>query len=748
MKFEKIFLICVFILILSVSAVSAADENQTQDVSPLASQSEADALGGIDDYEIDYSENNVLRNGDNTLFIMFPSDATGSADITIDGKTTKHKITENGVIHIDYSDFTLGLKNITIKYNGDEKFNPKTVQGTFDIRPGVLPANYNDNLDYNNAYYTVCVPENTNGNFTYSIDGGVEKTVPIKSRTTKVTLDEQKLGNHYLNWKLNASGQVYSSYSSFNAIPAINFDYYSYAWIKDDNYLIVNLPSNVSGQLSVSLGNGKVIYNKSGVNGEIRIPINEYLIVEDTVAFLISYTDEAYNYDGICSIEAREDPSLWNMNISFPNKVFYDTGEYKLDINNWVNLLDSSYFSLYIDGKKQDFIREGDSFIFRPSKFSLSSHKIELRYAGDLYHKATNASAEFEAVNFLVDFPEENLVKYHTDFFSVHFPENSKGSVKMYVDNKFKYAYNDMSFGSVAFTVTDVSWGMHTIKVVWTKDGKTIAQASKKLNYTYEISPLYHTMADPNDLIEGGTNNLLYLVYDMTGTLSITIDGTTYKKKITNDIMDFDISKAKAGNYTVRVTYSGDKNYYAQTFTHDIEILPKLYNVNAPNSFYCNEYYQIKVSDLNNNPAKDYALLFDVNGAPYYAITNSNGIAKVKLPLKPGSYSITIRGDNLNVNKKVTVKHVLTLNDVKVKKSAKSLVLTATLKKGNEPIKNKKVTFTFNGKVVGKISTNSKGVAKVTIKSAVLKKLKVGKKVTYHATFGKDTVKKTVKVLK
>ena len=90
---------------------------------------------------------------------------------------------------------------------------------------------------------------------------------------------------------------------------------------------------------------------------------------------------------------------------------------------------------------------------------------------------------------------------------------------------------------------------------------------------------------------------------------------------------------------------------------------------------------------------------------------------------------------------------VLTLKKVNVKKSAKKLVLTAKLTKGKSLIKGKKITFKFNGKTY-KAKTNKKGIAKVTIKKNVLKKLKVGKKIKYQAKYGKLTVKRTAKVKK
>ena len=99
----------------------------------------------------------------------------------------------------------------------------------------------------------------------------------------------------------------------------------------------------------------------------------------------------------------------------------------------------------------------------------------------------------------------------------------------------------------------------------------------------------------------------------------------------------------------------------------------------------------------------------------------------------------------VKVNKKLTVKQILNLKKVNVKKSANNLLLKATLKQSKKPLKAITITFKFNGKKYN-AKTNKKGIAKVVIKKAVLNKLKVGKKIAYTATYLKDTVKRTVKV--
>lgn len=127
--------------------------------------------------------------------------------------------------------------------------------------------------------------------------------------------------------------------------------------------------------------------------------------------------------------------------------------------------------------------------------------------------------------------------------------------------------------------------------------------------------------------------------------------------------------------------------------------------------------------------------------------TDKKGYATLKIPktITPGKYTISATYAGQTVKNKLTVKQVLKLTKVNVKKSAKKLVLKATLKKGSKALKSKKVTFKFNGKKFP-ANTNKNGIAKITVKQSVLKKLTVGKKITYQVTYLKDTVKRTVKV--
>ena len=71
--------------------------------------------------------------------------------------------------------------------------------------------------------------------------------------------------------------------------------------------------------------------------------------------------------------------------------------------------------------------------------------------------------------------------------------------------------------------------------------------------------------------------------------------------------------------------------------------------------------------------------------------------------------------------------------------------MQAKLKINGKLVKGKTIKFKLNGKTYT-AKTNSKGIAKVTVKKNDIKKLKKGKKYTVQVTYSKDKIKTTVKV--
>ena len=116
----------------------------------------------------------------------------------------------------------------------------------------------------------------------------------------------------------------------------------------------------------------------------------------------------------------------------------------------------------------------------------------------------------------------------------------------------------------------------------------------------------------------------------------------------------------------------------------------------------------------------------------------------------PGIYTIIASYNGESVSSTVTIKQTLKpyKKTVTVKKTASKLILRAVLKKyAGKGISGKKIIFKFKGKKYSAV-TNSKGIAKVTVKKSVIKKLKAGKKYSVTFTYVKNTVKGYVKVKK
>ena len=190
--------------------------------------------------------------------------------------------------------------------------------------------------------------------------------------------------------------------------------------------------------------------------------------------------------------------------------------------------------------------------------------------------------------------------------------------------------------------------------------------------------------------------------------------------------------KGKIGILDCSFIYCLDKSGKVYYFESDYSIVNCSY-INYPImasdiKMYYNDgsYFSVKLYDSEGNAIGGVNVDFKLEGEKLKTVkTDAEGEAKVKMTKLPGNYKISAAALGLTVTKKITVKKVLSLK--KVKKSAKELTLTATLKKGKTPMKGEKITFKLNGKKYA-AKTNRNGVAKVAIKKKTLEKLKTGQK--------------------
>ena len=156
--------------------------------------------------------------------------------------------------------------------------------------------------------------------------------------------------------------------------------------------------------------------------------------------------------------------------------------------------------------------------------------------------------------------------------------------------------------------------------------------------------------------------------------------------------------------------------------------------------------YTVRVTEDGKSVGAGKVVTLKIAGKTLKAKTDKNGYAKFTLAVKPKSYTVIVTYNKVSQKYKVTVKNVIRAKNLKVKKSARRLNIKVTLKtSAKKPIKGKKVILKIKGKKY-KAKTNKKGVATFKVKKNLLKKLKAGKKYKYQVIYGKDTVKKTLRV--
>ena len=686
---------------------------------------------GLQDADLKVEVSDINAAQDALISIKINPEATGSVLIVVGDKNTTSAIS-NGKACASISNLAVGDYSVIAKYYGDNHVDDDIAFAKFSVfkSPAEIIINAADSeVEGSNLQVDISIAGATG---TVYVNG---KKLTLSNGIASTTFENISVGD--LKVDVIYSGD--ERYLNGNASKTVNVyakkDPNLTATVSDINFgqvakILISIDRDVTGAVTVdgkrvTVSNGVASYDISGLSaGDYSLGVKfegdkYFKAAEKTVSFKVieggipsngtdnpsgnnTDSNSTSGNDGGNSDVAKLDcgltASVSDINVG-------DVAKVVISIDRRVS------GAVTVDGEVVDVVDGVGSYDI--SGLSVGNYRLSVKFAGDSFFNAAEKTVSFKVIE--VETPANNT-------------NASTGS-----DD------NNSTSGN-------------------TSDSNTGENATK---------PTPEIVIPPLDKPSSDGSVTISLPSDATGDVTLSINGKNYSYSVQNGVANVVIPNLGDGNYPYTITYSGDSKYSSFTNTGSLKVDKNIVQpdnstgdnttvidnskITASNSkvTYANgKYYTIKVYGADGNLADGVKVVITVKGKTFKTLTTKEGVAKFKVTQKPGTYKLNITALNKSITKTLTVKHLVTLKSVTVKKSAKKLVLQATLGKvKGKYLKGKTVTFKFNGKKY-KAKTNKKGVAKVTIKSSVLKKLKVGKKVTYQATYLKDTVKKTVKVKK
>ena len=600
-----------------------------------------------------------------------------------------------------------------------------------------------------------------NGEFELYIDGKKVDEV-FYDEDLQFDASDLSVGNH--TFKITYSGDDYfkpaNKTGNFNVTNVVIDIPEKYDMVNNyyDEAIIIKMSKDATGRIIVK-ANGTVIFDEAIVNEDN----DDYFAIEVSLFDLKSgINDVEVNVTGKYSASKTGKINA-TYYLEFNNEGQINYGDKELALVGPRDLAGDIYVT--IDGveylaKKVDDEDYIEHIVEIPANISVGTQVSKIRYAGDNKYSAQEFNDNLTVnIRFNVPYDTEEGSEI-----SLLLPENATGNLSVTIYKKVNgipVLVMDRNItlikGNASVSLKDFPYGKYTVYLNYT--GSDYHLDAKEGEFT--INP---DIMAPSKMIEGdnkfisvnvpgwnGTFTIEYWVEDWEVVKSVQLkDG---KASISLSELPSDVTSITWYLYNTYIIHNeeeGDSenedDYSGYVYLSIQKPIIKAGNANV--IYTDGSLYKVQITGIDKDliVAGDTVTFKIANKVIGTGKLDKNGYASVKITQIPGSYKITVQYKKASVTKTLTVKHVLKLQKVKVKRSAKKLVIKATLSKVNgKYLKNKKITLKFNGKKLT-AKTDKKGVAKFTVKKSILKKLKKGKKVKYQATYLKDTVKYTVKV--
>lgn len=671
--------------------------------------------------------------------VTHPPTDGGFIELYVDGEAYDEAECEASGLTVFYIDYTLSKGNhkITAKFSGNGRYSEAEKSATIKSDhliisvPEEISIGTDDEISIETA-------KDATGSLVVYVDGVEYSRKSIEDGSANISMGSLPFGSYSIKVAYEKGNYPAASVSTLSNVS------YTFRMVEDTpaygsgELYSIDVPSNlVLDKLVVKVDN--ITYPAVKKDGGIGINVSGLDMGSHTISVSYPGDDKFYplsiekeigvagKIDIPTQINAGEEKS---MSLVLPKD---PKGKLELYV------YDERYYG-YVPLKSFGFVTDGDKSIAEipVSYLGIGNHKVKVVYTGDDY----NITDEFRQISIDLNLTYDREVQYFKkQIVSLDLP-NAEGGIEVWLDGDFYRTVNFVN-GTAKIQFPEMEVGQHTFELIhegvysFDKEGMFV------------VYPIINVPT--GTVIDGAKSITVNSGIEPVGTLIVYADGKKYKElDLDGDTQSISLGGLSNGAHKISVVYdSWDDMKYENNYT----VTTKKASLSAKDmsmDYMDGSKFKVLVKDYKGKAVKKgQSVKFYVDGKLFKTVkTDSKGYASVSLTHAPGKHTVKAVYKASTISKKVTVKQIITLKKVAVKRSAKSLVLQATLKKvKGKYLKSKQIAFKFSGKTY-KAVTNSKGVAKVTVPAKVLKKLKAGKTVTYQATYVKATVKQSVKVSK
>ena len=638
----------------------------------------------------------------------------GNVIVTVNGKFYVVNVTD-GKGTLTGVKLAAGTYGFTAVWAGNDNYAAVDENGDFKVNKlnSTVAVNADDIKVGENVTVSVNVPSDATGNVIVTVDGK-DYTVAIVDGKAVKTIADLKANNYTVTVKYagdnnynpnqNTTKFTVSKISDYN----MNITVPGNVKVGEDAVIIVNVPKDASGNVTVSVG--KDVYNAVISNGSAKVVVSGLGAGVYNVS--ATFADDKYAQNKANATVVVSKVTDYNMNVSVP--------EFKEGVNSTISVdlpKDATgTVTVEIDGKKYTAnVTNGTAKVNIPA-LSAGNHNITTTYSGDAKYDSMTKKGNITVIpNVNLDV-NDVVMFYHDGTRLVAKLTDSQG--KPIVNATIYFNINGVDYAKSTDDNGTASMGLNLDSNVYavtvTYNGSDIYSKISK-NVTVTINPSIIA----KDLVKMYQNDTKFYAKFIGSdgkalvntTVRFNIHGVFYNRTTNDDgIAELGIM-LRPGNYilTAYNPVTGEEQGFNIT-------VKSLIVQNDLTKYYLNaSKFEATIYDKNGSLAVNKTVTFNIHGVFYTRSTDDKGVVSLGISLRPGEYIITTIYEGLAVGNNITVLPTLVTRDLNMTHEDGSNFTAQTLDGQGKPLANQNVTFNINGVFYNKV-TDENGVASLAMR--------------------------------